>query len=168
MILLRQHDMKRSVQISKGANTYLISPDAQPMSAPAGSGVVVVESSIADVGERKTVFGQQARRVMTVLDRQPQAGSCDQLKQRIETDAWYIDAPKAATAQAPTLSQANAAACRDDIKVNQTGDANLIGFPVSYSTTMPGTDGKPLVMRMEVTEFEVTSLDASLFEIPRQ
>ena len=166
MILLRQHDMKRSVQISKGANTYLITPDAQPVSAPAGTGVVVVESSIADVGERKTVFGQQARRVMTVIDRQPQAGACDQLKQRIETDAWYVDAPKAATAQAPTLPQTNAAACRDEVKVNQTGDATLIGFPVSYSTTMPGTDGKPLVMQMEVTEFEVTSLDASLFEIP--
>jgi hypothetical protein len=31
---------------------------------------------------------------------------------------------------------------------------------------MPGPDGTPIVMQMEVTEFEVTSLDASLFEIP--
>ena len=166
MILLRQHDMKRSVQISKSANTYLITPDPQSTSAPTGSGVVVVESSIADVGERKTAFGQQARRVMTVIDRQPQAGACDQVKSRIETDAWYIDAPKAVAAQPPPPPQTSAAACRDELKVNQTGDANLIGFPIGYSTTMPGADGKPVVMQMEVTEYEVVSLDAALFEIP--
>jgi hypothetical protein len=167
MILLRQNDLKRSVQISRAANTYLITPD--PVSAPAGptgSGVVVVVSSIADVGERKTAFGLQARRVITVLDRQPQAGACDQVKQRIETDAWYIDAPKAVAAQPPSPPQTNAAACRDEIKVNQTGDTSLVGFPISYTTTMPGADGKPLVMQMEVTEFEVTGLDPSLFEIP--
>ena len=103
---------------------------------------------------------------MTVLDRQPQAGACDQVKSRIETDAWYIDAPKAVAAQPPTPPQTSPAACRDELKVNQTGDANLIGFPISYSTTMPGTDGKPVVMQMEVTEYEVANLDAGLFEIP--
>jgi hypothetical protein len=167
MILLRQHDLKRSVQISRGANTYLVTPDtdASP-AAPTSTGVVVLESSIADVGERKTAFGQQARRVMVVVDRQPQAGACDQVKQRIETDAWYIDAPKAFAAQPPTPPATSPAACRDELKVNQTGDANLIGFPISYTTTMPGADGKPVVTQMEVTEFEVTSLEASLFEIP--
>jgi hypothetical protein len=52
------------------------------------------------------------------------------------------------------------------LKVNQTGDPKLLGFPLSYSTSTPGADGKPVVMTMEVTEYEVTSLDASLFEIP--
>ncbi len=168
MILLRQHDLKRSVQISRAANTYLIIPlaaAAESNPAAAGSGVVVVESSIADVGERKTMFGFEARRVMTVLDRQPQAGACDQSKQRIETDAWYIDSPKAIAAQPPP-PQSSAAACRDEIKVNQTGDTNLVGFPLSYSTSTPGADGKPSIMKMEVTEFEVTRLDESLFEIP--
>jgi hypothetical protein len=43
----------------------------------------------------------------------------------------------------------------------------LLGFPLSYSTSIPGADGKPVVVaQMEVTEFEITSLDASLFEIP--
>ncbi len=37
---------------------------------------------------------------------------------------------------------------------------------MSYSTSTPGADGKPVVMTMEVTEYEVTNLDASLFEIP--
>src|SRR5688500_9918509 len=81
MILLRQHDLKQSVQISRTANAYLVTPDATTDSAaPAadvkGSGVVNLETSIADVGERKPMFGLQARRVTTVIDRQPQAGAC--------------------------------------------------------------------------------------------
>src|SRR5688572_5830426 len=45
MILLRQHDLKQTVQISRSANTYLIVPDAAAASAPAAdtakpSGVV--------------------------------------------------------------------------------------------------------------------------------
>jgi hypothetical protein len=47
------------------------------------------------------------------------------------------------------------------------GDGALIGFPMAYTTTTQGADGKPVVvMQMEVTEFEVTNLDAALFEIP--
>ncbi len=60
MILLRQHDLKRTVQISRASNTYLIAPDAAVEAAPAADmsipkppGVVNVETSIADVGERK-------------------------------------------------------------------------------------------------------------------
>lgn len=172
MILLRHHDLKQSVQISRASNTYLITPDAAiDSAAPAaekGSGVVNLETSIADVGERKPMFGLQARRVMTVIDRQPQAGACDQSKQRMETDGWYIDAPKTLAAQPPSPPPASGAACRDDIKANVVGDAGLLGFPIAYTTTTPGADGKPvIVMQMEVTEFEVTNLDAALFEIPQ-
>ena len=173
MILLRLHDLKQTVQISRAANAYLIAPDAAgDASAPAAdpakvSGVVTMETSIADVGERKEMFGLQARRVMTVIDRQPQAGACDQSKQRMETDGWYIDAPKAVAAQPPTPPKTSAAACRDEVKANVTGEASLLGFPIAYTTTAPGPDGKPvIVMQMEVKEFEVTNLDASLFEIP--
>ncbi|HUP41163.1 MAG TPA: hypothetical protein VM115_13650 [Vicinamibacterales bacterium] len=173
MILLRQHDLKQTVQISRSANAYLIAPDtAADASAPAAdaakpSGVVTLETSIADVGERKPLFGQEARHVMTVIDRQPQPGACDQSKQRMETDGWYIDAPKALAAQPPTPPRTSAAACRDEIKATVTGEATLLGFPVAYTTTAPGPDGKPvIVMQMEVTAYEVTKLDASLFDIP--
>ena len=81
--------------------------------------------------------------------------------------AWYIDAPKALAAQPPVPPRTSAAACRDEVKANVTGEASLLGFPIAYTTTAPGPDGKPvIVMQMEMTEFEVTNLDASLFEIP--
>jgi hypothetical protein len=145
----------------------LITPETAATETQKAAGVVNVETSIADVGERKTIFGHQARRVMTVIDRQPQAGACDQVKQRMETDAWYIDAPKTLAAQPPAAPAGSAAACRDDIKATLVGDAALLGFPIAYTTTVPGEGGKPVVvMQMEVTEFEVTNLDAALFEIP--
>ena len=42
----------------------------------------------------------------------------------------------------------------------------MLGFPIAYTTTMTGDDGKPMIASMEVTEFEATTLDAALFEIP--
>ncbi len=30
MVLLKQHDQKRTIQISKTANTYLVAPDGMP------------------------------------------------------------------------------------------------------------------------------------------
>ena len=105
---------------------------------------------------------------MTVIDRQPQPSACDQSKQRMETDAWYIDAPKVVAAQPPNaLPAPSPAACRDEVKPTLVGDGALLGFPMAYTTTTQGADGKPVVvMQMEVTEFEVTNLDAALFEIP--
>ena len=37
MVLLKQHDQKRTIQISKAANTYLVAPDGVP-AAPSGAG----------------------------------------------------------------------------------------------------------------------------------
>ncbi len=169
MILLRQHDLKRSVQISVDAKTYIDRAGCRGRTRGTdGHRRGSVQTTINDVGERKTMFGQEARRVATVLDRQPQAGACNQMKQRIETVGWYIDPPKAMASQPPAPIPPGAGTCHDEVKVSRTGDETLIGFPISYTTTLPGTtDDKPIVMQMEVTEFEVTKLDTALFEIPK-
>jgi hypothetical protein len=89
-------------------------------------------------------------------------------KQRIETDAWYIDVPKALAAQT-TATQAPppaATGCADQITATANGDPKVLGFPITYTTTIIGDDGKPSTVSMEVSEFELTTLDASLFEIP--
>jgi hypothetical protein len=174
MVLLKQNDLKRTVQVSSAANTYVVVPDGSPAAAAAPAapgtpaqtpGVVTVTSAFVDTGERKTLFGLQARRVKTTIERQPMPGACDATKQRIETDAWYVDVP----AQAQAVLAAPPAApsgCVDQVKATITGDPKALGFPVSYSTTITGDDGKPNVVSMEVTELEVTTLDAALFEIP--
>ena len=176
MILLRQHDLQRVVQISRGSKTYLVTPEdipvapapVEPAAASKPPGVVLVATSIVDTGERKTMFGQQARHVKTMIDRQPQPGACDQSKQRIETDGWYIDAPKEAGLP-PDNDGAGAAptVCHDEIKTTQNGDPKVLGFSIGYTTAFLDAAGKPVSTAMEVTEFEVTTLDASLFEIPQ-
>lgn len=178
MILLKQHDQKRTIQISRAANTYLVSPEGMPAptagnpaAPPKAPGVVTIATTIVNTGESKAAFGQQARHVKTMIDRQPQPGACDQSKLRIETDGWYIDLPKAmATPPESSPTPAASTGCADEIKTTENGDPKALGFPISYNTTfieVDNKDSKPIVMAMEVTEFEVTSLDAALFEIPQ-
>jgi hypothetical protein len=172
-ILLKQHDQKRVVQISRVSNTYLITPEgaatAPEIASPKPPGVVNVSVSIVDLGDRKQMFGTEARHVRTLIDRQPQPGACDSAKLRIDTEGWYIDMPKAMTtapAEAPLVGRAG---CADDIKATESGDAALLGFPIGYRTTFTDPDdkdAKSIVVSMDVTEFEITRLDASLFDIP--
>lgn len=174
IVLIKQRDQKRSVQISRAANTYVIVPDEAPAAAtapaPRPPGVVNVTVSIVDFGERKDVFGQTARRVRTVVQRTPEPGACDQTKLLSDTDAWYIDTPTV-LANAPEAAKAPASVsgCADEIKASESGDAKLLGFPISYKTTLTDLgdkDAKPTETSMEVTEFEVLKLDRALFEIP--
>src|SRR5690348_10178134 len=85
IVLIKQRDQKRNIQISRTANSYVIVPDDAPAPAAAVAaatppGVVNVNVSIVDLGDRKDAFGQTARRVRTVMQREPQPGACDQSK----------------------------------------------------------------------------------------
>jgi hypothetical protein len=177
MVLLKQPDQKRTVQISKSANTYLVAPEgmtapvvpgAAPAAPPKPPGVIMVATTIVDTGERKSAFGQQARHVKMMIDKQPMPGACDAGKMRIETDGWYIDNPPS-IANRPASSEQAAPSpdgCTDQIQATSNGDPKVLGFPIAYTTTLTGDDGKPVVSTMEVTEFEATTLDPALFEIP--
>lgn len=172
IILIKQRDPKRNIQISRAANSYVVVADAPPVpeiAAPRPPGVVTVTVSIVDLGERKDVFGQTARRVRTVIERTPDTGACDQSRLRTETDGWYIDTPKALLA-APDTSKPAAAlsGCKDEVTTNETGDPKLLGFPVSYRTTLTDLsekEPKATESAMEIVEFEIATLDQSLFEI---
>jgi hypothetical protein len=177
VIVLKQHDLKRTVQIMRAANVYMVVPDGAPpaMPVPAAApntppqkpGVVTMVTTIADTGERKTMFGMQARHAKMTIDRQPMPGACDTTKQHIETDGWYVDPPtQSQPAQDVVPQQPPPAGCVDEVKATQNGDPKVLGFPISYSTTITGEDGKPNVVAMEITEFERTNLDAALFDIP--
>jgi hypothetical protein len=178
IVLLKQHDLKRTIQIMKAANTYLVVADGapavpdtpgSPTGPPRPAGVVNVITTIVDTGERKSAFGQQARHVKTMIDRQPMPGACDTSKARIETDGWYIDQPKALTTQPVETSPSSGpipGSCTDQVQATVNGDGKALGFPIAYTTTIRGDDGKSVVTSMEVTAFEMTTLDAALFEIP--
>jgi hypothetical protein len=173
VVLLRQRDLKRTVQIMRAANSYMVVPDgASPAAPPAPNappqkpGVVMMTTTITDTGERKTAFGLQARHVKTAIDKQPAPGACDPAKQHIETDGWYVDLPMPAQPVSEAPAQQAPVSCIDEIKATQNGDPKVLGFPIGYSTTITGDDGKPNVVSMEITELEITTLDAALFDIP--
>jgi hypothetical protein len=175
-VLLKQHDQKRTIQVMRAANTYLITPDGLVAAPPGTSqtaspkppGVVMVFTTIVDTGERKNAFGQQARRVKTIIDKQPAPGACDTTKQRVETDGWYIDSPPVLANQVQSDSTAATAPgpCADQIQATANGDAKALGFPISYTTTLVADDGKSVTTQMEVSEFEMTTLDPALFDVP--
>jgi hypothetical protein len=174
IVLIKQRDQQRNVQISRAANTYVIVADTAPPAAAAVDparppGVVTVTISVVDLGERKDAFGQTARRVRTVMQREPQPGACDQSKVLTQTDAWYIDMPKVLAAAPDTNKTLEASGCADEITTAASGDTQLIGFPISYRATLTDLtdkDAKPMESAMEITEFEVLKLDAALFDIP--
>jgi hypothetical protein len=174
MVLLKQHDQKRTIQISRAANTYFVVPEGAPQTAglapavpPRPNGVIMVATTIVDTGERKMAFGRQARHVKVVIDKQPTSGACDTSRQRVETDGWYIDAPALIANQSTTgPDQPAAGDCADQIQSSSNGDPGVLGFPIGYTTTVTADDGKAVLASMAVTEFEVTTLDAALFEIP--
>ncbi len=179
-ILIKQHDLKRTVQISSASNTYLVSPEGAPAAPPAPPvdaaaiatppGLVLVSVSVVDLGDRKNIFGQEARHIRTLIDRQPQTGACDPTRMLIDTEGWYIDPPKVITAAPPAAAPPPAkAGCTDEIKTTETGDPKLLAFPISYRTTFSRPDDKnsaPLTVAMEITGYEITKLDADLFDIP--
>lgn len=177
VIVLKQHDLKRTVQIMRAANMYMVVPDGAPPPIPVPAavptapqqkpGVVTMVTTITDTGERKTIFGMQARHVKTAIDKQSTPVACDTTKQHIETDGWYVDLPPRPQAAPDVAPQPQApAGCVDEIKASQNGDPKVLGFPISYATTITGEDGKPNVVSMEIAELELTNLDAALFEIP--
>jgi hypothetical protein len=179
VIVLKQHDLKRTIQIMKAANTFLVVPDgaaaappapapapATPNAVPPKTGIITMTTTIADSGERKMSFGIEARHAKTMIDKQPAPGACDPAKQHIETDGWYIDVPAGALASPEAAPTPAPGTCVDQVNATQSGDPKVLGFPIAYTTTVTGGDGKPNVVSMEVTEFEITILDAALFDVP--
>ena len=170
VVVIKQYDLKRTLQIMTAANSYMVVPDggmpapaAAPGAAPQTPGVVLMTTTITDTGERKAMFGLQARHVKTVIDKAPSGPGCDPTKQHIETDGWYVDLPPGAQT---SQDVAPPPGCVDQVKATVNGDPKALGFPISYSTTMLGEDGKPNVVSMEVSELEITTLDAALFDAP--
>src|SRR5579859_5950871 len=79
LILVRQCDQKRVIQIDDKAKTYINLPAQQPdASAP--------KAQLTDTGERKEMFGYPARHLKSVE-------MADGKK--TETDGWYINLKEA-------------------------------------------------------------------------
>ncbi len=104
IINVTQCDLKRTIQISDSAKKYVITPmetsDAPTSSGPVArpnaepsrrGGVITYTTTAVDTGERKEMFGFQARHVKTSMIVESSPDACNPVKQRMETDGWYVD-----------------------------------------------------------------------------
>ena len=184
IINVTQCDLKRIIQISDSARKYVITPmdngDSTPNTAPASSqmsaepsrrgGVINYTINSVDTGERKEMFGFQARHVKRTILIESSPDACSPMKQKMETDGWYIDFSFGLRCDVGAASMRNMGAmsggCRDTVRFNQQGAART-GYPLQETTTSYGPDGSvAFSSTKEVIELSREPLDAALFDVP--
>jgi hypothetical protein len=189
--LINQCDLKRSLQLHDATKHFKVvsteaavadhAPEAPDLAgsaaaaapAPTKGGVLAETITLTDTGDRKQMFGLEARHIKTVVVRKPGANACDPRTITIETDGWYADLPEHVTclsspAQTPPPPPAAQQACTDRVDTQQVGTAKL-GFALStdvITTTEEGKEKDLATMAMEVTDLKVTSLEPALFDVP--
>jgi hypothetical protein len=191
MTTIQQCDLHRTIQINDRTKMYFIMPDdasqSSDASAPAApapqapaqtrrGAVVTITESIVDTGERKQMFGFNARHIKTtnVTDAPPEA--CNPGHTESESDGWYIDlaAGLSCDTDRPTPPPSRGARpdCADQYRIRRTGTGRL-GFPVKVTTTYKssGQGGGDemaggFTTTLEATDISTVTLDQSLFEIP--
>ena len=185
IINVTQCDLKRVIQISDSAKKYVITPmdsedTTQPGAAPnqvAGpsrpsykGGVITYTINSVDTGERKEMFGFTARHVKRTMLIESSPDACSPIKQKMETDGWYIDFSFGLRCDVGAASMRGMGApgggCRDTIRFNQQGAART-GYPLQETTTSYGPDGSvAFTSTKEVIQLSREPLDAALFDVP--
>ncbi len=175
--IITQCDLSRAVRVSDRARAFAIVPFAAPTAAPSSSppappkpgASVLVRSTGTDTGERRDLFGQQARHLKLVTTTEPTPQACDKKKGRIETDGWFADIPElqeCAGAKALRTPVEPAGACRDPRVEENTGIA-ISGFPLAYSVVASDAAGKEISkLVVEVTALTREELSSPLYEPP--
>jgi hypothetical protein len=145
IINITQCDLKRIVQISDSARKYVITPmdggDATDTASAATApprqtsepsrrgGVITYTITSVDTGERKEMFGFQARHVKRTILIESSPDACSPMKQKMETDGWYIDFSFGLRCETGAASMrgmgAQGGGCRDTVRFNQQGAARL-------------------------------------------
>ena len=185
IINITQCDLKRTIQISEKNRKYVITPmqtadssntTPSPTSPASASeparrgGVVNYTTTINDTGERKEMFGFTARHIKTTMTMESSADACNPVKQRMETDGWYIDLTFGLDCDLGHSQMASRqmaqGGCRDRVVTKQIGSGRK-GYPLTETMTMYGPDGNAMFSTTkEVLDLSREPLDAALFELP--
>src|SRR6266542_107172 len=181
LVNLTQCDLKQTVQISDKTRKYIITPmDAGDSNANIQTGmadtsgpsrrggVITYVMTSTDTGERKEMFGFQARHVKTSISIESSPDACNAMKQRMETDGWYIDFTFGLNCEVgrPQLMGAPPArgGCQDRVSYKRVGTGRT-GYPLLETMTSYGPNGNVVSsITREVVELSREPLDAALFE----
>ena len=195
-ITIEQCDLQRTIKINDKKKLYYIEPFAKddeevidedvknvpktktppkPTTIQKG-GIIYISYSITDTGERKKMYGFNARHVWTSNKMVPSPESCtmkDSLL--IKTDGLYIDLPQFNCPvnykryNNPQQTDRQKPECTDKFITRRRGKGKL-GFPLVETTTIIMGDGKKSTSQfetnLETLELTTAKLDSMLFEIP--
>lgn len=178
-ITLRQCDLKRTLTLNEQAQTYLVNNDPQDENAAkaaalvtggtapeAQGGTITVTTTITDTGERKTLYGYQARHLKAKVTQAPSADACTQVRQTFEIDGWFADITKeqsACATLAPPVQQSNG--CTDKVISRRMGSGKP-GYPLQENITMPTPDGGTMTVGILTSELTKQALPDELFDVP--
>jgi hypothetical protein len=184
IINITQCDLKRTVQISDSTRKYVVTPmDTADSTAGSGAaaattvaepsrrgGLITYTSTAVDTGERKEMFGFQARHVKTSMVIESSPDACSPVKQRMDTDGWYIDFSFGLNCERGAGSMMSGPSprggCRDRVRFNRQGAART-GYALQETMTSYGPDGRVVfTSTKEVVELSREPLDAALFDVP--
>jgi hypothetical protein len=169
------HGFGMTLNASMAFNVAQVQPAARTAK---GGGKVTQTVVVTDTGERREMFGFQARHIITSTTWKAEP-ACKQTKLRSETDGWYIDLLYGVECSAdlsgfwnqPYLaprSKCDEQFNKDkyEFQSEQIGTARF-GFPVILTRKFYEDKGIPLINHEEVVELSTAELDQDLFEVPR-
>jgi hypothetical protein len=182
-VSITQCDLKRSVKLMPVARTYMVdlwestasvaptTTTTKTQTTTEKGGVLTNTITTKDTGERKQMFGYTARHIITTVETDSSPDACTPMKNKMQTDGWYIDAAFALDCEMdryknyrPPVDEKSG--CRDRYETKQIGTAKR-GYPVYEKMTMFDQSGKETYSFVnEVVELSNTTLDAGLFDVP--
>ena len=187
---ITQCDLKQRIQINDRKQLYMIEPfetpetevlpsrpsrPAQPAAATQTrtGGTMTMSYNVRDTGERKMMFGLQARHIISTQEMETSPDSCNgPMKSKIEFDGWYVDfaaefSCPTATAPPTQMGRSPKPDCRDRVVVRGSGTAPK-GMMIEGTMKMYKADGSVMMTQTtETLELSRETLDASLFDIPQ-
>ncbi len=179
-ITLRQCDLKRTLTLNEQAQTYFVTPDAQDENAAkaaalatgqavaeASGGRIMLTTTVTDTGERKTMYGYQARHLKAKVVQEPSQDACTQVRQMFQVDGWFADVSKEQTgcmSFAPPVQQGTG--CNDKVIEKRVGSGKP-GYPLQENITMATPDGGTMTVGIITSELnKQEKLPAEMFDVP--
>jgi hypothetical protein len=187
---ITQCDLKRRIQINDRKQFYFVEPFETPETESAArparpaqaattgparkGGTMTITYSVRDTGERKLMFGLQARHLVTTQEMESSVDSCNgPSKTKVEYDGWYADfaadfnCSTASAPYAPSGGRMPKPDCIDRFIARGSGTAPK-GMMLEGTMKLYGTDGSvQMSQTTETLELNRDTLDAALFDIPQ-
>ena len=187
MVTIKQCDLRRDIQMNDSAKVYKIEPFSDPTPATSAprpatppppttnkptrkGGVLTINVTMTDTGERKEMFGYQARRLKMAMNMTTSPEACSKGQMRMESDGWYIDFKNSFNCREEyvprqVFERGRKPDCQDEFRYSVKGNVRM-GYPADVTMTMFGEDGKNFTMRQMILELSRAKLEQALFEIP--